>query len=115
MLLEELFLSFRLVQKQISGPVRRRQSSEGFLQVVVFLEALDELLQLFLSSFDWSKPAEKRQESDVETHSGLKATAQTGCFGEPGVHLVCLKAQVGIQDQTRREIIVLTQLLGSHS
>lgn len=61
MLLEKLFLSFRLVQKQISGPVRRRQSPEGFLQVVMFLEALDELLQLFLSSLNWSKPAEQQQ------------------------------------------------------
>lgn len=57
MLLEELFLSFCLVQKQIPGPVSRYQSSESFLQVVVFLETLDELLQLLLSSLDWTKPA----------------------------------------------------------
>lgn len=57
MLLEELFLSFRLVEKKISGPVSRRQSSERFLQVVVFLEALDGLLQLLLPSLNWSKSA----------------------------------------------------------
>lgn len=60
-LLEKLFLSFRLVEKQISGPVCRRQSPEGFLQVVMFLEALDELLQLFLSSLNWTKPGEQQQ------------------------------------------------------
>ena len=57
MLLEKLFLGFRLVEKQISGPVSGRQRSESFLQVVVFLEALDELLQLLLPSLDWSKSA----------------------------------------------------------
>lgn len=57
MLLEKLFLSFRLVEKKISGPVSGRQSSESFFQVVMFLEALDDLLQLLLSSLNWSKSA----------------------------------------------------------
>lgn len=57
MLLEKLFLSFRLVEKKISGPVSGGQSSECFLQVVMFLEALDELLQLLLSSLNWPKSA----------------------------------------------------------
>lgn len=57
MLLEKLFLSFRLVEKKISGPVSGCQSSESFLQVVMFLEALDDLLQLLLSSLNWSKSA----------------------------------------------------------
>lgn len=61
MLLEELLLSFGLVQEQISGPVCGRERSEGFLQVVVFLEALDELLQLLLTSFNGPKPAEKQR------------------------------------------------------
>lgn len=61
MLLEKLFLSFRLVEKQISGPVSGRQSPESFLQVVMFLEALDELLQLLLSSLNWSKSAGTHQ------------------------------------------------------
>lgn len=56
MLLEEFFLSFRLVEKLISRPVSGRQSSESFLQVVVLLEALDDLFQLFLSSLNRSKP-----------------------------------------------------------
>lgn len=57
MLLEELFLSFCLVKKQVPGPVSRYQSPESFLQVIVFLEALYELLQLLLPSLDWTKPA----------------------------------------------------------
>ncbi len=57
MLLEKLFLSFCLVEKKISGPVSGCQSSESFLQVIMFLEALNELLQLFLSSLNWSKSA----------------------------------------------------------
>lgn len=57
MLLEELFLSFRLVEKLISRPVSGCQSSESFLQVVVFLEALDDVLKLFLPSLNWSKSA----------------------------------------------------------
>lgn len=59
MLLEEFFLSFRLMKKQISGPVACSQSSEGFLQVVVFLEVLDDFLQLLLSPLNWSKPKAK--------------------------------------------------------
>ena len=43
MLLEELFLSFRLVEEKVSGPVSGRQRSESFLQVVVLLEALDDV------------------------------------------------------------------------
>lgn len=73
MLLEKLFLGLRLVEKQVPGPVGRRQRSEGFLQVVVLLEALDELLQLFLSSFNWSKPAEAPQKKgDVEIGRRLR-------------------------------------------
>lgn len=56
MLLEEFLLSLGLVEKQVSGPVSRRQRSERLLQVVVFLEALDDVLQLLLTSLDWSKP-----------------------------------------------------------
>lgn len=74
MLLEKLFLSFCLVKKQIPGPVCRRQSSEGFLQVVVFLEPLDELLQLFLSSLNWSEPVANRQE---RKRTELQTTSET--------------------------------------
>lgn len=33
----------------------------------------------------------------------------------PGVHFMCLKAQVGVQDEAGCKIIILTQLLGTHS
>jgi len=65
MLLEELFLSFRLVEEKVSGPVSRRQSAEGFLQVVVLLEALDDLLQLLLPPLNRSKSVRAH-----EWHSG---------------------------------------------
>lgn len=80
MLLEKLFLSFRLVEKQISGPVSGRQSSESFLQVVMFLEALDELLQLLLSSLNWSKSAgthqwSKRKQTQMwKSYSKIRAS-----------------------------------------
>lgn len=116
MLLEKLFLSFCLVKKQIPGPVCGRQSSEGLLQVVVFLEPLDELLQLFLSSLNWSEPAANRQKrTRPEIQKASETPLETDSMHQPGVHLVCLKAQVWIEDQTRRQIIVFTQLFGSHS
>lgn len=73
MLLEKLFLSFRLVEKQISRPVSRRQSSKSFLQVVMFLETLDELLQFLLSSLNWSKSAETHGWSQKKPTQILKS------------------------------------------
>ena len=57
----------------MSGPVSRGECSESLVQVVVLLEPLDNLLQLFLSSLDWSKPVTTSQVSSITTkHSGFQ-------------------------------------------
>lgn len=80
MLLEKLFLSFRLVEKQISGPVSRRQSSKSFFQVVMFLETLDELLQFLLSSLNWSKSAETHDWSQKSFQHFAYKPNVSACF-----------------------------------
>lgn len=72
MLLKELFLSLGLVEENISAPVSCHQSLVGFLQVVVFLEALNDFLQLFLSPFDWSKSDRKHSKRQFKVWHPLE-------------------------------------------
>lgn len=56
MCFEQLLLGLGLVEEVMSRPVTRGQSLKSFLQVVVLLKKLDDLPQLPLPTFDWSKP-----------------------------------------------------------
>lgn len=56
MCFEQLLLGLGLVEEVMSCPVTRGQSLKSFLQVVVLLKKLDDLPQLPLPTFDWSKP-----------------------------------------------------------
>lgn len=66
----------------------------------------------FLSKATW--PTTTRPDEDRAPWVVLVTPCESQTH-RPGVHLVCLKAQVRVQDQACAHVIIFTQLLGCHS